>query len=65
MAGVPRPHDMPAAFAPLAASRGCPEPAADWLGEPDLGDVRARSAEVMPAVEQAIADTLRESLLLG
>ena len=65
MAGVPRPHDMPAAFAPLAASRGCTGPAAHWLAEPDLRAVRARSAEAMPAVEQAIADTIRESPVLG
>lgn len=65
MAGVPRPHDVPTAFAPLAASRGCTDPAAHWLDEPDLGDVRGRSAEAMPAVEQAIADTIRESPLLG
>jgi acetoin utilization protein AcuC len=65
MAGLPRPDALPTDFAPLAASRGCTEPAADWLAEPDLAEVHARSAEAMAAVEQAIADTLRESPLLA
>lgn len=65
MAGVPVPATMPGDWPAIAGAAGCAAPASGWLAEPDLTHLDAPTAAAMPGVEQAVADTVAASPLLG
>jgi hypothetical protein len=64
MAGVPLPPDMPTGWSAAARSAGCPDPASEWLGEPDLSHLAASDHSVMPQVARAVEATVAASPLL-